>query len=1163
MLYQTEMCTNEASFPDDDREAFPGTGRRGFATSAEAERGRMKRRSQNPSRPLSPLLFSMAVIALGASLGPAALAARKATAVATATTTGKAAERGASTPCGTDNLLAGKLPVQQQDVQGDVALLTDGEGPAEGALWDGPAAIQLSSGAGVITYDLGEPRTVSAFFLQADANDTYEISGSLDGSSASFRPLAVAANVVEHGPGLRNRAMQIPAVTIRYLRVGEAAGDLAYSISELSAYCQAPTPFPPILKAVDAPMAAVPVAAASRWLEPAPPPVEPLFGSFQWILGAVVLLMIVMRYRGTTPLVTPAAPGVETSTSTSPGVTGPPAAASGRGETESERAERFYPLLLALFMGSGCAALIYEIVWFQLLQLVIGSSAVSIGVLLGTFMAGMCVGSLALARFVSRRHHPLRVYALLELGIGASGLLMLAVMPLVERVYTSVVGHGVPGLLLRGIFAALCLLPPTAMMGATLPAAARWVQTTRRGISWLGYFYGGNTIGAVFGCLLAGFYLLRVHDMPTATGVAVALNAIVAAAVLAMAHFTPRIPARDGQEAADQTALEAHEASNDADGGGPAGPSARPAAIWVIYLTIALSGMTALGAEVIWTRLFTLLLGGTTYTFSIILGVFLIGIGLGSGVGSALARRTPDPRRALGVAQFLLIGAIAWTAWNVTRSLPYWPVDPLISSGTWFQFQLDLVRCLWAILPAAALWGASFPLALAAVASRGQDGGRLVGRVYAANTIGAIVGALASSLVVIAWLGTQNGERILIALAAISAIVALGPFFPGDRSKSRAAFTSTSVVWTLVIIELASVLSRNVAPVPAVLVGHGRTSASNSRNQDQYLYVGEGMNSTLAISRDANGIISYHNAGKVQASTQPQDMRLQRMLGHLTTLLPANPRNVLVVACGAGVTAGAASIDPRVEHLTIAEIEPLVPKAASKYFGEYNFNVVTNPKVHVEIDDARHFLNTTREKFDAITSDPFDPWVKGAATLYTVEFWELAKRHLNPGGVVTVFVQLYQAGTAAVKSEVATFFKVFPRGIIFGNTVHGSGYDVVLVGQPDESVIDVDAMDRHLTSPEFALMAKSLRQIGFNNAVALLSTYGSRGPDLGPWLQDAQINRDRDLRLQFLAGFNLNANEAAQIYSGILPFRRYPDDLFKGSPERLAALRSAMAGRPP
>jgi spermidine synthase len=312
-----------------------------------------------------------------------------------------------------------------------------------------------------------------------------------------------------------------------------------------------------------------------------------------------------------------------------------------------------------------------------------------------------------------------------------------------------------------------------------------------------------------------------------------------------------------------------------------------------------------------------------------------------------------------------------------------------------------------------------------------------------------------------------------------------------------------------------------------------------------------------------DGIISYHNAGKVQASTAPQDMRLQRMLGHLTTLLPDHPRNVLVVACGAGVTAGAASVDPRVEHLTIAEIEPLVPRAASRYFGDYNFNVVTNPKVHVEIDDARHFLNTTREKFDAITSDPFDPWVKGAATLYTKEFWELARRHLNPGGVVTVFVQLYQAGTAAVKSEVATFFQVFPRGIIFGNTVHGAGYDVVLVGQSEDAAIDVDAMQDRIASPEFAVLARSLRQIGFNSAVSLLSTYGSRGPDLVPWLRDAEINRDRDLRLQFLAGFDMNANEAAQIYRGILPFRRYPTDLFKGSPERLQALRSAMAGRPP
>ena len=215
------------------------------------------------------------------------------------------------------------------------------------------------------------------------------------------------------------------------------------------------------------------------------------------------------------------------------------------------------------------------------------------------------------------------------------------------------------------------------------------------------------------------------------------------------------------------------------------------------------------------------------------------------------------------------------------------------------------------------------------------------------------------------------------------------------------------------------------------------------------------MNSSMAVSRLSNGVLNYHNAGKVQASSEPQDMRLQRMLGHLTTLIPENPRNVLVIGCGAGVTAGAVSVDPKVERVVIAEIEPLVPEVVSTYFSEHNFAVVQNPKVHVQIDDARHYLLTTDQKFDAITSDPFDPWVKGAATLYTKEFFEVAKAHLNPGGVITVFVQLYESGMAAVKSEIATFMEVFPNGVVFGNTYQGGGYDVVLMAR------DGRRADRH------------------------------------------------------------------------------------------------------
>src|SRR5215471_5784891 len=234
---------------------------------------------------------------------------------------------------------------------------------------------------------------------------------------------------------------------------------------------------------------------------------------------------------------------------------------------------RRLPVLFLLFVGSGCAALVYEIVWFQLLQLVIGSSSISLGILLGTFMGGMCLGSLLLPRLISARQHPLLVYGMLELGIGALALLILVGMPLVGRVYTAWAGEGIAGIIFRAIVAGICLLPPTILMGATLPAISRWVKATPEGVAWLGFFYGGNIAGGVVGCLAAGFYLLRVFDVATATLAAVALNV----AVFAIATMLSR---RSGYEA---------EALS------PAAPGASGAA--AVYLAIALSGFTALSAE--------------------------------------------------------------------------------------------------------------------------------------------------------------------------------------------------------------------------------------------------------------------------------------------------------------------------------------------------------------------------------------------------------------------------------------------------------------------------------------------------------------------------------------------------------------------------------------
>jgi spermidine synthase len=276
--------------------------------------------------------------------------------------------------------------------------------------------------------------------------------------------------------------------------------------------------------------------------------------------------------------------------------------------------------------------------------------------------------------------------------------------------------------------------------------------------------------------------------------------------------------------------------------------------------------------------------------------------------------------------------------------------------------------------------------------------------------------------------------------------------------------------------------------------------------------------------------------------------------------MPPRPRKVLVIGCGAGVTAGAVSVNPAVEQVTIVDIEPLVPQVAREYFGSVNHDVLKNPKVHVIADDARHFLQTTTETFDAITSDPLDPWVKGAATLYTREFFDTARRHLNPGGVMTLYVQLFESSPQAVKSEVATFFSAFPEGLVFANTFEGHAIDMVLVGPLEPPKIWIDEIEDLLRSPGFAPVDGSLMQAGLYGATDLFGNYAGRARDLAGWLADAEVTHDLDLRLQYLAGLGLNQHSGDEIYREMLAYRSFPDDLFVGSESTLEELKAVMAG---
>jgi len=267
----------------------------------------------------------------------------------------------------------------------------------------------------------------------------------------------------------------------------------------------------------------------------------------------------------------------------------------------------------------------------------------------------------------------------------------------------------------------------------------------------------------------------------------------------------------------------------------------------------------------------------------------------------------------------------------------------------------------------------------------------------------------------------------------------------------------------------------------------------------------------------------------------------------------------LGIGFGAGVSAGTFTRYPGIEHITVCEIEPVIPPTSTKFFGKQNYEVYLNPKTRVVFDDARHYLMTTRDMYDIIASDPLDVFAKGTAAIYSKEYFEAVKRHLNPGGLFTLYVPLYESDVRTVKSELATFFEAFPHSTIWANTVGGQGYDMVFMGHLEAPTINLDEMQARLDRPDYAPVAQSLHEIGVHTMVDLLSNYAGQNADLGKWSEGAEINRDIDLRLQYLGGWGINSTLEDAIYRQMLKFRQMPTPLFTGSPERVGALLEAIA----
>ncbi len=852
-----------------------------------------------------------------------------------------------------------------------------------------------------------------------------------------------------------------------------------------------------------------------------------------------------------------------------------------------DQSKRTSVALLGLFVGSGCSALIYEIVWLQQLGLVLGATSVSLAILLTSFMGGMCLGSLALPRLVSAARHPLRVYAVLELLIGVCGVVILWAMPFVSRVYCSFALPGSGDLLARAVVALTLLLPPTILMGATLPAVARWVRSSRVGLSQLGFFYGANTFGAVLGSLLAGLYLLPFFDVVVATCVAAAINVSVAIGAWALARAERGRESFSGRLTEDsQTALL------------PGGQKKTPDPVAIV---IGLSGMTALGAEVIWTRWLGLLFGPTTYTFSILLAVFLLGLGAGSWGGAWLARRVRSPGMALAVSQLMLMVAIPFGAFMIASVLPYWLHARDANQSLMTRMSLDVIRALAAFLPATLLWGASFPLAVATAADERRESARLVGGLYSANTLGAIIGTLLVSIFAVPLFDGQFAQQMLTLCAGLSGLIALSirtqvvshafglkgrhsiaqgnalgsvstespspegakqaieqvsPFQgfhlvsladpgrcpglssvdPSGQSAGRLRHAAKVRVTSLFAAVLVCGLAVTLVPeVPKGLLAYGRTVEQWPTTRE-YFFVGEGLDSPVVVSESEAGFRCFHVAGKVEATNSPSDMRTQRLLGHLPAMSHPEPRTVLVVGCGSGMTTGAFLLHPTVERIVLCEMESNVIRTARQFFAKENGGVLDDPRLEIVIDDARHFLATTRETFDIITADPIHPWVRGAASLYTAEFYDLCRSRLTADGVVTQWVPLYESNSAAVKCELATFLQAFPRASLWSGQNLATGYDLVVVGTIGDQEISPRSITQRLRSNR--PLQRALTEIGLPNSDALLGRFAADGAILTDWLRDAQINRDCNLRLQYLAGLTPESQTAQEIFQAMVSQRR-------------------------
>jgi predicted membrane-bound spermidine synthase len=737
-----------------------------------------------------------------------------------------------------------------------------------------------------------------------------------------------------------------------------------------------------------------------------------------------------------------------------------------------------FVLILASFFISGVAGLLYQVVWTRYLALFLGHTSYAVVAVLAAFMGGLALGNAWLGTWVDRVRRPLLFYALLELGIGVYALLFPNYQEIVHGWFIGLVKAWQPSgavrLALQFLFAGVTILFPTVLMGATLPALTKFVTRSLAELRGkVAALYAINSTGAVLGTLLTDWWWIPGYGLE----VVVYFGSAMSLGIGLLAYVLSRVT-EEGEGAAAKPAVAAEAAE-----------TFSPGELRLALVGIGVSGFVAMLYEVAWTRLLALALGSSTHAYSLMLATFISGIAAGGWLVYRWKRQT-NTLRAFAWAELALATTLFASLWFYDL-LPWWftRLAGLLartpSAYPLYELWQGLICFAVMFLPAVCL-GMTLPLVSRVATAELAHTGRSVGRVFAVNTLGTVLGAVLTGLLFLPWLGLA---RTFVIGIALNLLVGASVLVRGRRRMqlgfAGAALAGIALLWFISGSILTPRWQRTFAagfwrdPSPAAsLAGYRKEQA-----RVDLLSYQDGSGSSVAVTRqrneDGKEELSLRTNGKVDAGTA-LDMSTQLLIGHLPLLLHAPPTNVLVIGVGSGVTVSAVLQHPGVQRVDVVEISPEMVAAARRMFQPFNRGALDDPRTHLHIEDAKTFLQTTEQRYDVIVSEPSNPWMAGVAAVFSREFYEDCRARLRPGGIAAQWLQGYESDNATFDLVAATFSSVFPQTSIWQT----AGDDLLLVGSEGPQEPDFAQMSRRMAEPA---MAADLGRAGISGMNSLLS----------------------------------------------------------------------------